>query len=144
VSERRLVHWLPLAHHRPEAADRCVHLPFGPLRVALCARCLGLYPTLGVALAAQAALRLGRAGNADWWLCLVGLAPALFDWGLSMLGRARGSNAMRLLTGVVLGVSLARGFWLYFRDQRCEIFWVQMGLLAAGAAAFAFVRWLRL
>jgi len=143
MSERRLVHWLPLAHHRPDAADRCVHLPVGHLRVALCARCLGLYPTLALALVAQGAARLGRVGAADWWLCLVGLAPALFDWGLSILGRARGTNAIRLLTGVVLGVSLARGFWLYFRDPWCEIFWVQLGLLAVGAGAFALVRWLR-
>ena len=144
MSEPRRVHWLPLAHHRREAADRCVHLPVGHLRIALCARCLGLYPTLALVLVAQGAAQLGRVGAADWWLCLVGLAPALFDWGLSILGRAHGSNAMRLLTGVVLGVSLARGFWLYFRDPRCEIFWVQLGLLAMGAAAFAVVRWLHL
>src|SRR5512137_458176 len=144
MSEPRLVYWLPLAHHRLEAADRCVQIPVGHLRIALCSRCLGLYPTLILALAAQGAVRLGRVGAADWWLCLVGLAPALFDWGLSILGRARGSNAVRLLTGVVLGVSLARGFWLYFRDPRCEIFWVQLGLLAAGALSFGLVRWLRL
>jgi uncharacterized membrane protein len=144
MKERRVVHWLPLAHHRPEAAERCVHLPLGPVRIALCARCIGLYPALAVVLVAQGAARLGRAGAVDWWLCLSGLPPALLDWGLSVLGRARGTNAMRALTGVVLGVSLGRGFWLYFRDPRCEIFWVQLGLLAAGVLAFALIRQLRL
>lgn len=142
--ERRVVHWLPLAHHRLEAAERCIHLPLGPVRIALCARCLGLYPTVAAAIVAQAAARLGRVGAVDWWLCLVGLAPALLDWGLTLLGRARGTNAMRVLTGVVLGVSLGRGFWLYFRDPRCEIFWVQLGLLGVGALAFGLVRRLRL
>jgi uncharacterized membrane protein len=144
VSERRVVHWLPLAHHRREEDYRCLHLPLGDLRVAICARCVGLYSALVVTFAAQGALRLGGLGALDWWITLVGVAPALFDWGLSWLGRVRGRNAVRVLTGVLAGVSLGRGFWLYFRDPRGEIFWVQIGLLVVGAIAFEVVRRLRI
>lgn len=140
----RLVHTFLLAHHRREQAERCLQLPLGRrLRLALCARCLGLYPTLFTVLALQAATRPPGLGPLDWWLCLPGLAPALLDWGLSWLGRRRGTNAMRLATGVLLGISLGRGFFLYFHDPRSEIFWVQIGLLVAGAAAFELVRRLR-
>jgi len=141
----RVLHWLPLAHHRREQLQRCLLLPLGgDRRLALCARCTGLYPALAVALLLQALLRLGPAGAADWVLVLSGVFPALFDWGLSWLGRRRGSNALRLATGVVLGLSLGRGLWLYFRDPRCEVFWVQLGLLVAGAFAFELVRRLRI
>jgi uncharacterized membrane protein len=141
----RVLHWLPLAHHRRDQLERCLLVPLGgDRRLALCARCLGLYPALALALLLQARLRLGPAGTADWVLALSGVFPALFDWGLSWLGRRRGSNALRLATGLLLGLSLGRGFWLYFRDPRCEVFWVQLGLLVFGALAFELVRRLRI
>jgi uncharacterized membrane protein len=141
---RRDLHLLLLAHHRREEADRCVQLPLGPLRIALCARCLGLYPTLVAALLVQAALAPPPLGAAEWLLCLPGLFPALLDWGLGWLGRRRGSNAMRVATGIALGISLGRGAWLYLHDARSEVFWVQLGLLALGALAFELTRRLRL
>jgi uncharacterized membrane protein len=144
VSERRVVHWLPLAHHRREEDYRCLHLALGARRVAVCARCVGLYGALVATIAAQAATHVGRLGLLDWWITLGGVAPALFDWGLSWLGRVRGRNLIRVLTGVLAGIALGRGFWLYFRDPRGEIFWVQVGLLAVGTAAFELVRRLRL
>jgi uncharacterized membrane protein len=141
----RVLYWLPLAHHRRDQLERCLLVPLGGgRRLALCARCLGLYPALALALLLQGWLRLGPAGTADWVLVLSGVFPALFDWGLSWLGRRRGSNALRLATGVMLGLSLGRGFWLYFRDPRCEVFWVQLGLLVFGALAFELVRRLRI
>lgn len=142
--ERRDLHLMVLAHHRREDRDRCLHLPLGRRRLALCARCVGFYPTLLGAVALQAALRPPLLGVADWWLSLCGLFPALLDWGLGWLGRRRGTNAMRVATGVMLGLSLGRGFWLYLHDLRNEVFWVQIGLLAATALAFELVRRLRL
>lgn len=141
----RVLHWLPLAHHRRDALDRCLLLRLGGgRRLCLCARCSGLYPALLGALLLQGALHLGPAGRADWWIVLSGVFPALFDWGLSWLGRRRGTNALRLATGALLGLSLGRGLWLYFRDPRSEVFWVQLGLLAVGAMAFELVRRLRI
>ncbi len=142
--ERRELHLMVLAHHRREDRDRCLHLPLGGYRLALCARCLGFYPTLAAAIALQAWLGLPPLPAADWWFCISGLFPALLDWGLAWLGRRRGSNAMRVATGILLGISLGRGFWLYLHDLKSEVFWVQIGLLAVGALAFELVRRLHL
>lgn len=141
----RLLLWLPLAHHRPEQLDRCLLLPlWGGRRLALCARCAGLYPTLVGALFLQGALRLGPTGAADWLITMSGVFPALFDWGLGWLGRRRGSNGLRLATGALLGLALSRGLWLYYCDPLSEPLWIQLGVLAAGALAFELVRRLRL
>jgi len=142
--EPRDLHFMILAHHRLEDRDRCLHLPLGRRRLALCARCVGFYPTLLAAVFAQALLEPPIAPTADWWFCLSGIFPALLDWGLSWLGRRRGSNAMRVATGILLGISLGRGFWLYLHDLGSEVFWVQIGLLAVGAVSFELVRRLRL
>ncbi len=141
-----LLHWLPLAHHNPAEAERCfqVRLPLVRRRLAICSRCSGLYPALAGAIVLQAALNARALGPADFWVSLVGIGPALVDWGLSWIGRRRGGNLLRFATGAVLGIALGRSIWLYFRDARSEVFWVQMGLLVAGALAFHFVRVLRL
>ena len=141
----RVVHWLPLAHHRREQLEHCLLLPLGgQRRLALCARCTGFHTALLVALVLQAWLHLGRVGTADWIIAISGIFPALFDWGLSYLGRRRGSNAMRLATGVVLGIAHGRALWLFIREPRCEVFWVQIGLCAFGVLAFELVRRLRI
>jgi hypothetical protein len=49
-----------------------------------------------------------------------------------------------MATGTVLGISLGRSLWLYFRDPRCPVFWVQMVLLAASVLAFEILRRRRL
>ena len=63
MSEARppIVHLWLLAHHRPQDLDRCLLLPWRGRRIALCARCLGLYPTV----AATLALQTTRSGKAD-------------------------------------------------------------------------------
>jgi uncharacterized membrane protein len=137
---RPIHHHLLLAHHRRAELDRCLLLPTPIGRIALCARCLGLYTTLLGALALQLALGAGPRRVVDWAVVLVGIFPALFDWGASFAGSWRGTNAIRLVTGALLGVALGRSIILYFIDARCELFWVQAGLLGAGVLAFALLR----
>ncbi len=144
MTSRRLLHLMVLAHHHPEHLDRCLLLPLGGRRLAICARCAALYPTLALGLLLQRAAHLPALGLADWLLTISGILPALLDWGLNWTGRRRGTNAMRLATGALLGLALARSIWLYLHDPRSEVFWVQGGLLVAGALAFELVRRLRL
>ena len=142
----RVVNWLPLSHHRPDAHDRCLVVPDGGARwLAVCACCSTLYPLLAATIALQVLLGLGpaRAPLVDTLLTLLLAAPALLDWGLSRL-RARGRNRYRLISGALLGVALGRSLWLYFRDPLSEIFWTQIALLVFGALAFELVRTLRL
>ena len=139
MNRRRDVHWYVLAHHRVDQGERCVWVPLGQARrVAVCARCLALYPALFATLSAQLALGPRSIGPLDWWIGLLGAAPALVDWGLGRLGH-RGSNVVRLATGALLGVALGRTLSLQMVDPANEVFWVQALLLVIGVLAFEVV-----
>ena len=94
--------------------------------MALCARCLGLYPVMAAVVALQAVLRPPALGALDWWLVLGGTAPGLLDWGAGFVEPASGNNPRRVVSGILLGAALGRSLWLYFGDPRHEIFWVQV------------------
>lgn len=137
------IHWLPLAHHHRAHRSRCVTLPLGSARLALCARCLGLYPTMAITLALQAALGLGSAPSLDWWLVLGATAPGLLDWGSGLLEPASGTNRRRIISGILLGVALGRSVWLYLRDPHQEVFWVQVFLVISVGLAVLLVKRVR-
>lgn len=137
------LHWLLLAHHRQDQAHRCVHLPLGQRRLALCARCLGLYPTMAAALALQAALGLGALGEVDWWVVLGLTAPGLLDWGAGVVEPASGNNLRRMITGILLGAALGRSLWLHAADPRHEVFWVQVLLVIFTIFAVLLVKRIR-
>lgn len=124
-SEQRQLYWFLLSHQLPEHKERCVLFPLGNISIGVCARCLGLYPTLFVVIVIQFILSLGPLGIWDWVIVCVSSFPALIDWGLSRL-HWRGNNFIRVNTGALLGVGLGRSFFIYFRDQKSEIFWVQI------------------
>lgn len=139
-SARRELFARVLAHQHRSESHRCLWLPLGSLRLALCSRCTGLYPTLLLGLALQLALHLStRITWIDWSLVLGLSVPALLDWGASRLGR-KGSNFIRVLTGILLGLALARSGYVYLHDPYSELMWIQLGLLAVGAVAFELVR----
>ena len=123
------LHLLPLAHHPREQAHRCVHL--GKRRVAVCARCLGLYPVMLAAQALQWALDLGPMGRLDLFIALALALPGLLDWGEGIINHRSGNNARRLITGAMLGVALGRSVWLHSRlvmvvsSRRTSTWWVQ-------------------
>lgn len=132
--------WTALAHHPRSQLQRCVLLPVGNRRLAICARCLGLYPTLLGVVALQMVLALGPLGLLDWWIALLGVLPAVVDWGLGRLDSGHGSNRLRVTTGLIAGVAMGRSFFLYLRDPMHEIFWVQIVLLVMAALSFETVK----
>jgi uncharacterized membrane protein len=100
-----------LAHHDVSHLDRCYQLWACTRPIWICARCLGVYPTLFLALGIQVAIEVPRG----WWdlLLLFGLPiPALVDWAGSRLRSWPGSNPRRTLTGMLLGLSLSRMVYL--------------------------------
>jgi uncharacterized membrane protein len=127
-----------LAHHYPEEYDRCYRVG----RVHVCARCAGLYPalfaTLGLALRGQLA-----TVRAEWAVLYLLPLPALFSWARRRLTGAPGSNPVATLTGVLLGIALGRGLFLYLRDPRAPAFWVQLAGLAAVVVAVELLRAIR-
>ena len=123
---KRTIHKMFVAHHRASDIHRCLLLPWGQTQIAVCARCLGFYPALLAAIVVQVLTKAMSLGTYDWLVVFIGQAPVLADWGVGRLSDRRGSNATRVLTGVVGGVALGRSFYLYFRETRNEIFWVNI------------------
>lgn len=89
-----------LCHRRKDRS-----LPFLGLERWLCARCIGIL--LG-GLAAAVLVAAGRPLPVLWAAALA--APLVVDWGTQLLGLRESTNALRLATGVLFGVSLA-GAW---------------------------------
>jgi len=93
-----------LSHHRADQLHLCYRVPGTGL--CLCARCVGLYPGMALALV------LGRlTGPWPWWLewglLFIAPLPALVEWGLTAAtGRPERANWIRSLTGAGLGLGL--------------------------------------
>jgi uncharacterized membrane protein len=118
-----------LSHHPKEEYHRTVSL----LGARVCARCLGTYPTLFFALAAQFLVRAPLEWKGDGWVTLGLFVPAVLDWAVGRFRPRLGSNAWRLVTGFALGVALGRS--LYIHLQRPFPLWLV--LQAAGVTAVA-------
>jgi len=104
-------HWEYLvSHHGPNRYDRTLTLRIRARRVHLCARCSGQLLGFVAVLAAWATLRPVALGLTDPGV-LVALAlapaPAAFDWYLQSSGVRDSSNALRLVSGALLGGAFA-------------------------------------
>ncbi len=118
-----------LSHHHPDEYNRTYVL--GGARV--CARCLGTYPVLLACLVGLFAVR----APLDWrWdvPAVLGLTvPALGDWAVGRFRPASGSNAVRTLTGVLLGLALGRSLYVHVQRPLPEVLLAQAALVTAVA-----------
>lgn len=120
---RELLLVLFFSHHAPEQHDHCLLLPLpGGRRLPLCARCLGIYPMMLVVLALQLSGRLDLAWT-DPWLMIVLPLPTVVEFLLEQTGRIHGTNRLRILAGLPLGVALGRMFARYLLDPFDPVFW---------------------
>lgn len=138
--QRKTVRWMVLAHHNTDQVDRCVLLPVDGYAVAICARCLGLYPMMIATIAVQLIWKVEPCARLDWWIAIVGLGPAIIDWGVSRLDIWRGHNAIRIVSGGLAGMAVGRSVFLYWRDPRHEVFLVQVVIIAICVVAFEVTR----
>lgn len=118
-----------LSHHHPDEYNRTYLL--GGARV--CARCLGTYPVLLVALGGLFALRAPLYWRWDVPAVLALTLPALVDWVVGRFRPAGGSNAVRTLTGVLLGLSLARSLYVHVQRPLPAVLLAQAALVTAVA-----------
>ncbi len=118
-----------LSHHHAEEYNRTYLL--GGVRV--CARCLGTYPVLLAVLVGLFAVRAPLVWRWDVPVVLGLTLPALVDWAVGRFRPARGSNVVRTLTGVLLGVALGRSLFIHVqRPLPAALLW-QAGLVAVVA-----------
>lgn len=100
-----------LSHHHEDEYNRTYLL--GGVRV--CARCLGTYPVLVAVMMGLFSVRAPLAWRWDVPVVLGLTLPALVDWAVGRFRPASGSNAVRTLTGVLLGMALGRSLFVHLQ-----------------------------
>lgn len=120
-----------LSHHGPEEAHHTLQFRVGAWRVALCARCTALYPTLVAVVLLETWVRPLPLGPRWFWVYAL-VTPAVVDYGRARLFSSPGANWIRVSTGGLAGIGLGMGFSDYFREPGCMYFWVLLGVLAVG------------
>lgn len=140
-----LLRILLLSHHAPEQEDHCWRL-FG---VPICARCTGIYPVMIALLVPQMLSRdgtLALRGRAqpmldlawtDPWLVLVFPLPAVAEFLLEHTGRIRGTNSLRIVTGIPLGIAMSRMFTRYLADPFDPFFWAVVAVYGGACGLVA-------
>lgn len=118
-----------LSHHHEEEYNRTYLL--GGVRV--CARCLGTYPVLLAVMVGLFKARAPRVWSWDVPVVLGLTVPALVDWAVGRFRPASGSNAVRTLTGVLLGVALGRSLFVHVQRPLPAVLVWQAALVAAVA-----------
>ena len=116
-----------LSHHPASEHHRTVVV--GGLR--LCARCLGTYPTLAATLGALFLWRAPLAWAWDVPVVLLLTLPALLDWCRGRLRPEGGHNAVRLLSGVLLGAALGRSLYVHLQRPLPPVLLAQAALVTA-------------
>ncbi|HLL54478.1 MAG TPA: DUF2085 domain-containing protein [Myxococcaceae bacterium] len=116
-----------LSHHHADELDRTY--AFGSVHV--CARCLGTYPVLLVALFWQIKTRAPTAWAYDGPWAIGLLLPALADWAYGRFRPHAFGNLWRSFTGVLLGLGLGRTLFIHFLKP------LPLWLLAQGALVLA-------
>ena len=127
-----------LSHHYDDELNRCYRI--GSLHV--CARCLGTYPMLFAAFAAQLALHAPLSHPWDLPAALLLTIPALADWAHGRFRPQSGTNLVRTLTGIALGLALGRTLFVHVQRPFPPALLAQAGLvtLVAGPVILATYR----
>lgn len=118
-----------LSHHHEDELNRCYRLG----RVHVCARCLGTYPVLFAAFFLQLALKAPLEHPLELPLTLALTVPAVADWAYGRFRPERGSNLVRTLTGVALGLALGRTLFVHVQRPFPPALLAQAALVTAVA-----------
>ncbi|HET9449327.1 MAG TPA: DUF2085 domain-containing protein [Aggregicoccus sp.] len=116
-----------LSHHREPEQHRTYAL--GSVR--LCARCLGTYPALAAVLGLLCWLRAPLDWAGDLPVVLLLSLPALLDWCAGRLRPQGGLNAVRTLSGVLLGAALGRSLYVHLQRPLPPVLLAQAALVTA-------------
>ncbi|SEH36668.1 Predicted membrane protein [Halopenitus malekzadehii] len=117
-----------LSHHKPAEYDRCHRISIGSLTLRLCARCSGIYP----GIMAGIALGIGGWLQGPIGLLVIAVFPiaALVDWALTAGDPGAGSNRIRTVTGLLLGIAYGLGMHRLLLDGDLRILAIGVGYAA--------------
>ena len=118
-----------LSHHHADELDRCWKIG----GVHVCARCLGTYPVLFLAMALQFSVKAPLEHPLDLPVTVALFAPALFDWAYGRFFPHRFSNLWRTGTGILLGLSLSRSLYVHVQRPLPPTLLVQLALVISVA-----------
>lgn len=113
-----------LSHHHEAEWNRTFNL----LGVRVCARCLATYPTVAVIIAAQFIRKAPLSWPFDEVAGVALLLPALIDWAYGRFRPRAGNNAIRAVTGVLLGIALGRSLYIHLQRPLPGVLLLQLGL----------------
>ncbi len=91
-----------LGHHPPESWEHCYLLHWRGRTIPFCARCLGLYPAMFLALFIGA----WQGPFVPPWALGAALAVSFLDWASTRLGYRPGTNRWRTLSAMVAGLAV--------------------------------------
>lgn len=94
-----------------------------------------MYPVLFGALALQIATRASMVHPWDLWVAWLLPVPAVLDWARGRFRPESGTNFIRFLTGVLLGVALGRTIYLHLREPLHPLAMKQLFAILGVAAA---------
>lgn len=99
IDDRKLQ--LFLSHHLEGEYDRCLNLPFGNKHWRICTRCTGVY--IGILTGILSNLLVSINPSTLAIIMFFFPLPAFIDFYLNQANIYNGTNATRLITGVLLG-----------------------------------------
>ncbi len=137
VALRRTSPYL-LSHHPESAHHKCYAFSWQGRMVRVCARCLGIYPGIALGLLLPAAISFPPAAA----VAAVAVLPAfaLIDWARSAFTARKGTNAVRTLTGLLLGIAYGIGITFLMSPARWSALAVGAGYIVVAGALLLIIR----
>lgn len=114
-----------LSHHKKEDYHKCYLFKIKNRRIAVCARCLGVY----VGIIMGAILFSSQIFNKNLYYLSIGIFPmfALVDWSVSTFTKYKSNNFFRMSSGFFLGIAYIFGLILLLRTP-LDYFIIAIGL----------------
>ena len=113
-----------LSHHHEDELNRT----FLIAGARVCARCVATYPTLVAVIALQFQLRAPLGWRHDEVAGVALLLPALVDWAWGRFRPRGGTNAIRVATGIFLGIALGRSLYIHLQKPLPTVLVLQLAL----------------
>jgi len=122
-----------LAHHRSQELHHCYKIEVGLSKYHICARCLGLYPSIAFTMVLVFSGVLSLSPKRSFTFMAWGMGIGILEWSIVRLGFWSGRNYLRTITGAIMGAGMGIGFPIYFRRPFSVDFWTVFGALGSTA-----------